>query len=210
MEVRFDGELPDMKKQGTLVASRIVTPDGQVHYSVTSYEGDNTVKKDVIFRFMTAEAKARHDDGDVLSISPNNYVFKYKGVTAVDGVQAELFQVTPRRKNPGLFKGTILINASTYLPLREIGRFVASPSVFLKRIEFVRDYTVVDGVAFASFLMSRIDTRVWGPAILQVKYLSIKPLKEGEQSPPATSTGFNSKPAATAGKHTRPKGSTDN
>jgi hypothetical protein len=196
MDVRFDGELPSMKKQGTLFASRSIAANGQVKYSVTSFEGDDTVKKDVIFRYMTEEAKPRHDTSDALRIDLRNYTFKYRGVTTVEGKQAHVFQVTPQRKRPGLFRGSITIDAATCQPLREEGRFVRSPSVFLKNIEFSRDFTMVDGVPFPSLLISRVETRVWGSAILQVKYLTIEPVKDGEAQPPTTSADFDPKRAA--------------
>jgi hypothetical protein len=58
----------------------------------------------------------------------------------------------------GLFKGELWVDADTFLPLRESGRFVKNPSVFLKKIEFVRDYEIKDGIAFATLLTKLEET----------------------------------------------------
>ncbi len=52
-----------------------------------------------------------------------------------------MFRVEPRRKRVGLFKGELWLDPSTALPLRGWGDFVKSPSIFVKRVRFVRDYT---------------------------------------------------------------------
>ena len=74
------------------------------------------------------------------------------------------FQVSPRRKAVGLFHGELWLDAETALPLRESGRFVKSPSVFLKKIEFVREYQIQNGVAIPKHIESKADVRVFGRA----------------------------------------------
>ena len=48
--------------------------------------------------------------------------------------------MNPRKKREGLFKGEIWIDTDTALPVREVGRFVKSPSVFLKKVDFTLTY----------------------------------------------------------------------
>jgi len=48
--------------------------------------------------------------------------------------------VTPRQKRQGLFKGDLWIDAATYLRVQESGYLVKSPSIFLKKVAFVRKY----------------------------------------------------------------------
>jgi len=65
-----------------------------------------------------------------------------------------------------LFKGEIWIDAATGMPIREAGQFVKTPSLFLKKIAFVRDYEIRDGVAYPLHIQSTVDTRIVGRAEL--------------------------------------------
>jgi hypothetical protein len=76
----------------------------------------------------------------------------------------------PHKKRAGLFKGWLWVDARTALPVREQGEFVKSPSVFLRKIEFVRDYELRDGLARPVSIESTIQTRLVGNAELVVKY----------------------------------------
>ena len=64
-----------------------------------------------------------------------------------DGREVYIFHLSPRKKLVGLFKGEIWIDSATYMPVRESGRLVKTPSIFLKNVDFVRFYDIRDGVA---------------------------------------------------------------
>jgi hypothetical protein len=56
------------------------------------------------------------------------------------------------------------------MPVRESGRFVKSPSIFLKKIEFVRTYNLKEGVAVPQHLESKLETRIFGPVNLSIDF----------------------------------------
>jgi hypothetical protein len=56
------------------------------------------------------------------------------------------------------------------MPLRESGRMVKNPSLFLKRVDFIRDYEIRDGFAFPRHINSVIQTRLVGTAELDVRF----------------------------------------
>lgn len=170
MDIKIDAKLPGLEKQGTLWALRKISRLGQITYNALRFSGDNTVKKDVIARYLQAEKEAQFEETGSLAITPANYRFKYRGLWNIDGRQVQVFQLTPRRKMVGLFKGDLWIDAKTYLPIRESGRFIKNPSVFLKRVEFVRDFRIQDGLAIPSHIESQIDTRVFGRAELSISF----------------------------------------
>jgi hypothetical protein len=78
--------------------------------------------------------------------------------------------VTPRKKLPGLFKGEVWIDAATYLRVQESGYLVKNPSIFLKRVKFVRTYEIRDGISVPRQVQSEIETRLAGKAELTVDY----------------------------------------
>ncbi len=177
MDVEIDASLPKLQKSGKLQALRSISKLGMITYQGLKFIGDNTIKNDVIVRYLTAEKQSQ--DIAQMALSPKNYKFKYKGQFAESGHITHVFQVSPRKKMVGLYKGELWVDAATYLPVRESGRFVKNPSVFLKKIEFVREYEIKDGVAFPSHIESRVDTRFWGPAEMDISFKNIsRPVDE--------------------------------
>jgi hypothetical protein len=103
-------------------------------------------------------------------VTPENYKFKYKGMENRDGRDVYILHVTPRHKKVGLFKGELWVDAQTYLPVREAGSFVKTPSIFLKKMQFVRVYEIQNGVAIPQRMESKADVRFIGPVELNVNY----------------------------------------
>ncbi|MBS1872664.1 MAG: outer membrane lipoprotein-sorting protein [Acidobacteria bacterium] len=152
-------------------ALRSISKLGQITYQGLRFIGDQTIKNDVIVRYLTAEKQSQ--DIQQMSLTPKNYKFKYRGKGEKNGHQIYVFQVAPKKKMVGLFKGELWVDADTFLPLRESGRFVKNPSVFLKKIEFVRDYEIKDGIAFPRHIESTVDTRFWGPAQMSISFTNV-------------------------------------
>jgi hypothetical protein len=170
MDVEIDAALPQLKKQGKLHALRRISALGRISYEKLRFEGDGTVKSQVIARYLTAEAETQEEQAPSVTVTPENYKFKYKGKAAWNGRDVHVFQVTPRKKRQGLFKGEVWIDAATYLRVRESGYLVKNPSVFVKRIEFVRNYEIRDGIAAPSRVESVVETRLVGKAELTIDF----------------------------------------
>lgn len=167
-EVKIDASLPRLKKRGSLYGLRHISRIGRITYEALRFEGDNTVKSNVIARYLSAEVQ--NTRGPALSVTPKNYKFKYRRTDELNGRQAYVFEVTPRRKEVGLYKGEIWIDAELYVCVRESGRLVKNPSIFLKKVEFVRDYGIRDGISVPVRVQSVAQTRLVGPAELSIDY----------------------------------------
>lgn len=162
MDVDIAANLPKLKKQGRLHALKKISALGRITYEALRFEGDRTVKNQVISRYLAADAEARQKPGGSLAVTPDNYKFKYKGLSQGEEREVYVFQVTPKRKRQGLFKGEIWIDAATYLRVRESGYLVKSPSIFLKKVSFVRRYQILDGIAVPLEEQSVVDVRFLG------------------------------------------------
>ena len=169
-EVSIDAEIPRIHKTGRLAAIRRISKLGRLTYDVLRFEGDNSVKNNVIARYLSAEAQVRETGTASLAITPDNYKFSYKGRREWRGRSIHVFELKPRAKRKGLFKGTLWVDAQSYLPVREAGQFVKNPSIFIKKMQFTRDYQMQDGVAVVAILESTVDTRLVGKARLTVRY----------------------------------------
>jgi hypothetical protein len=170
MDVDIDASLPNLKKYGKLHALRRISALGRITYDRLRFEGDGTVKTQVIARYLTAEAEAQKSQSPSLAVTPENYKFKYKGLNNLDGRDVHVYQVTPRQKRQGLFKGEIWIDAATSLRVRESGTLVKNPSLFLKRVDFVRNYDIRGGVSVPRRVESVANVRMVGKAELTIDF----------------------------------------
>ena len=170
MSVNFAANLPKLDRNATLDARRFVSPNGEVRYEVTHSDGDSAIKKEVIARYMSAEMEPPAQMPTDIAITPENYKFKSKGVRDFQERKIYVFEVVPRKKRLGLFKGEIWVDSETGLTLREAGRLSKSPSVFLKDVDFIREFRLQDGFSVPQRIETNMQTRFWGRAQLIVYY----------------------------------------
>ena len=179
MEVLMEGSIPKLKKQGKMSALKNVSSLGRVTWKLLGFWGDDTVKKEVMARYMQAEQEAANKDDDEkkngdIAITADNYNYKYKGLNERNNRPIHIFELKPKHKRVGLFKGELWLDPATFLPVREAGRLVKNPSVFVKKMEFIRDYEIRDGVAYLKRMESHTDTRIVGRADLNIEYANIQ------------------------------------
>jgi len=174
MDVEIEANLPKLQKHGRLNALRRISRLGRITYEAVRFEGDKSVKSDIIARYLAAETQAQSADDSSLAITPANYKFKFKGHSGEGENQIYIFQLTPRKKQVGLFKGELWIDAASCLPVRELGRLVKTPSIFLKRVEFVREYYIRGGVAVPLQIASTVETRLVGRAEVTVHFRNVE------------------------------------
>lgn len=168
MQVEISASVPKLKEQGRLNALRKISKVGQITYHVLGFHGNNTIKTQVIARYLQAEQQGLGDDK--LAIIPANYKFKFKGEWRFGDRNAYLFQISPRAKRVGLFKGEIWLESTTDLPIYEKGRFVKNPSIFFKKVIFDREFDIQNGMAIPRDMSSTIDARVIGKVELTIRY----------------------------------------
>jgi hypothetical protein len=179
MQVDIDASVPKLKEQGRLKALRSISKVGRITYRVLGFQGDNTVKSQVIARYLDAEQQQR--DNQKLSVTPANYKFKFKGQkVAQDGTNIYVFQLSPRAKRVGLFKGELWLNASNCLPVLEKGRLVKNPSIFFKKVDFEQAFALHNGAAVPEHISSTIDTRLVGRVQLKISYSNFADSDEDE------------------------------
>jgi hypothetical protein len=170
-EIDIDATVPKFKKKGKLHALRSISKLGKITYHALGFSGDGVVKTEVIANYLKAEVESGKAKSDV-AITPDNYKFKYKGSQDWNGRQVYVLQLKPREKKVGLFKGELWLDAETYMPVLESGSFVKSPSFMLKKMQFVRQYELQNGVSVPQRTESRVETRFFGKVELNINYLT--------------------------------------
>lgn len=179
-EVEISASIPKLKKQGHLHALRKISKVGQITYRVLGFQGDGSVKREVIARYLEAEQQTRNTAS--MALTPANYKFKLKGERYETDRDVYVFQVSARKKKTGLFKGEVWLDANSYLPVFEKGKLVKNPSIFFKKVEFERAYTIRDGNPVTQHLSSTIDTRIVGKVELDVNFSNFGGDSAGQQS----------------------------
>lgn len=188
MDVAIEASLPKLHRTGAMKALRYISKLGKVTYDKLAFSGDDQIKKDVIARYLTAEREAQSRTFDI-SLTPKNYKFKYKGRLVQNNQTVFLYEVNPREKREGLFKGDLWIDADTGRAVRESGRLVKNPSIFFKKTEFVRHYETVGEVVYMTHMTSVVETRIVGKVEMDIRYSNFtRPAPEiasaGDPSPP--------------------------
>jgi hypothetical protein len=179
MEVEIAGNIPKLKKQGRLHALRHITTLGRITYEALRFQGDDTVKKQVIAKYLQAEQDSQEDP--TIAVTPDNYKFKFKGRSELEGRGIYVFQVTPKKKRDKLYKGEIWLDADTYLRVQESGYLVKNPSLVIRKVHFVRKYDIQDGISVPRQVQSEMDTWLVGRVELTIDYsnFSIDGAKRG-------------------------------
>jgi hypothetical protein len=167
--INIHAAIPKLEKTGRLLAIRHLEPTSESRYEVVQLAGDPTVKEQVIMRYLQAQQRAAEIPAASIAIAPANYKFAYKRVVDDGERQTYVFQITPRHKREGLIKGELWLDECTGVPIRQSGRLVKSPSIFIKRIAITQENTVREGIIESRLTHITIETRLIGRAELVIE-----------------------------------------
>lgn len=169
-------ELLDTSQRGAFELQRAFVAPRSLKYRPISYTGDTFVKSNVITRVLQSEVDfVEKGDPSQTALSSANYKFSYKGEQQLDGHLAHVYQVKPRHKRTGLFKGHIYLDAQTGNLLRSEGFVERSPSFFVRKIEFVQDCVSVDNFTFPLHLHTTARARILGKVVLDIYHRDYQP-----------------------------------
>lgn len=176
-------ELPDTQQYGEYELQRQYSAPRKVAFKAIRFTGDNFVKSNVILRLLQAEAThVEKDDPALNALNSANYKFSYKGTTELQGRSVHVYQVKPRHKRAGLFKGRIYLDAYTASMVRAEGKPVKSPSLFVKRVEFVQDYQDIDQFTLPLHIHSEAVARIVGRTIVDINYSDYRLMPDALQA----------------------------
>jgi len=174
-------QLLDTAQSGEFeVQQRYLAPHS-LAFKALRFTGDAFVKTNIIVRLLQSEVDhVQKDDPALNAISPANYRFSYKGTNQLDGRMVHVYQLKPRKKRAGLFKGRIYIDAYSGTLVRAEGRPVKSPSLFIKRIDFVQDYADIGPFTLPVHIHSEATARIVGRAIVDIYQHDYQPVANTE------------------------------
>jgi hypothetical protein len=168
VEIEVEASLPGLGKQASMHAVRQTGAPERSEYSAVTFEGDSTVKRQVIARYLAAQEQAEALPYSSVAVTPANYKFRYVGSVQDNGAVVCIFQISPKQKRAGLIRGDIWIDSRNGAAIHQVGRFVKRPSVFIRSVKVVRDTYLKEGVPDTRVTHFAIDTRLTGPAELTI------------------------------------------
>ena len=174
-------ELPDTLQSGEYEVQQHYLAPRTLAFKALRFTGDAFVKTNVIIRVLQSEVDhVQKDDPALNAVSPANYKFSYKGTSSLDGRTVHVYQVKPRQKRAGLFRGRIYVDAYSGSMVRAEGRPVKSPSLFIKKIDFVQDYADIGPFTFPVHIHSEATARIVGRAIVDIYERDYMPIANTE------------------------------
>ena len=170
-------ELPDTSQYGEYEVQQHYLAPRTLAFKAVRFTGDTFVKTNVITRLLQSEVDhLQKDDPALNAISPANYKFSYKGTSELQGRMVHVYQLKPRQKRVGLFKGRIYVDVYSGSLVRAEGRPVRSPSLFIKKVDFVQDYADIGPFTLPVHVHSEATARIVGRAIVDVYQRDYEPV----------------------------------
>lgn len=161
--VLIQASAPELYKESALLAIRQIGDDERSQYLIAGIAGDGVVVEEVTARYFKLQEEIEKMPKSSVLITPENYKFKFRGEVKAGTGAAYVYDITPRKHRPGLFKGQIWIDAATGAELLASGRFQGTPSK-ADSITLVREtkldasgYVRVSHLSFAIPLLGRSD-----------------------------------------------------
>ena len=131
--------------QGKVQAKEVVRMDyvapDQKAFVTIEEQGSSAVRHLVLNQLMESEVSAAKEPGHRdSSITPANYRLRLLGEEDLGVYHCFVVEALPRRKDKYLFEGRIWIDHSEFAIVKIAGHLAQNPSLWLTRVEFVRQY----------------------------------------------------------------------
>src|SRR5487761_139685 len=140
-------------------------------FTSTSGKGSGFIRNHVFLRIMKDEEhRVRANKNPDSLITPKNYTLRVIGEAKIGGSDCWVISALPKRREIDLFEGTIWVDNQDYAIVKIAGHLAKSPSFWIKRVDFVRDYQKIDGFWLLSREEAASIVRLVGKETLTVDY----------------------------------------
>ena len=153
-----------------LVSMQFVAPSTKT-FTTIAVHGVGWIHRRVFGRLMEAEAEAAGgQDKTNSAITPANYEAQLLGSDSLSGRDCYVLSLVPRRRDKYLFIGKAWIDKEDFAIARLEGEPAKSPSFWVVRAPFVREYQRVDRFWLPRQDETRTEIRFAGPYVLRIQY----------------------------------------
>lgn len=148
----------NIKSQVTAGVSFV--PPSSKQYEIQRATGQS-LGESIVREVLASEAELLKSQGST-EISPENYDFRLIGQTALNQHNCFVLDLRPLRKDKHLLRGTIWVDADTYLTRRIEGEPAKSPSAWVHNVHISLDYSDVAGMWLQTSSESTADVLLLG------------------------------------------------
>ena len=163
-------------KRAELLVAVNADPDGSKHFEVLNEEGWKSANKRVLRKMLESESEtSRPNMRPKTLLTPENYSFSLLQTELVEGRQAYIIEVTPKRDDKYLFDGRIWVDAADYAVVRCEGKPAKNPSFWTRNIHFVHQYRKSGEFWFPHTTESITEARIFGKTNVTIQYFDYAP-----------------------------------
>jgi outer membrane lipoprotein-sorting protein len=176
------------KSRSRVIATVTFRPPDSKDYRIQGTEG-SVIGATMVRRVLQREATLAKDGG-ASSISQDNYDFQFLREEVANGQRCFVLQLFPKRKDNNLLRGTIWVDADTYLIRRTEGEPQKTPSWWLRDVHVVFLYADVGGMWLPTSSQFTAKVRLFGLSTMLVHDLGYSiphPAGVGD-GPPSTAS----------------------
>lgn len=160
----------DMKLAEEVVAMEYSAPRTEM-FAIRSEKGSGFIRHHVFQRLMKDEEDRVRADKDPDSlITPENYNLETIGNDRIGDYDCSVIHAIPKRKEIDLFEGKIWIDEQDFAIVKIAGHLAKSPSFWIKRVDFVRQYQKIDGFWLLLREEANTNVRIYGNESLTIDY----------------------------------------
>lgn len=145
--VLIEASLPRFYKGAQLLVIRRMGENERSEYLIAGLVGDGAALDEVTTRYFALYEEIEKLPSSSIRISPENYKFRLRGEVKTGIGSAYVYDITPKKRRRGLFKGQIWIEAGTGAEVLTSGRLEDASSIG-GSVDFVRE-TKLDAAGYA-------------------------------------------------------------
>jgi Fe-S cluster biosynthesis and repair protein YggX len=165
-----------LHKQAEMLVRVKCEEDGSKHFEVVSEQGWKAAINHVFRKMLESEEKlSGPSEREKTELTEHNYNFRSVGTAELNGRQAYVLAVVPKRHDQFLFRGRVWIDAKDYALVRVEGEPAKKPSFWIRSIRFSHTYTKNGPFWFAARTQSATRVFFFGETEVTISYFDYRP-----------------------------------
>jgi hypothetical protein len=165
---RLEASSSKLKESAWMEAVTQYDPAVGLTYSIVAHGGSERIRRRVLEAVLEAEQEnSTRGEWRSGNLSRANYAFDFGG-HAGDGMLK--MQLTPRRRDTRLVRGSALLTALSGHLVRVEGRLSKSPSFWVRWVDVSRTYSPIGGAMMPVAIESTADVRIAGMSTFSMTY----------------------------------------
>jgi hypothetical protein len=167
---RFHAANPRFRLEASLEVETVFRRAQPLDSRIVRTSGSDLIRGRVFDRILQAERDTSDQKAkEEVEIGPANYEFALEGIEEVDGRRAYRLNLSPRRKNPYLIRGSVWVDAEDFGVMRVSGSPSKRPSFWTLRTKVERTYAKINGVWLTRRTESASDLLLAGYSTLEIE-----------------------------------------